>query len=98
MRFLREDAECAGPLGLGSSARFGCRPEADSKFGNVDSRTRGRPSMLPWSWVAESGYVRPSLVSLTPLSKPGALEARTVNVSNPTPDPIRPRADGRSQA
>ena len=30
--------------------------------------------MLPWSWVADSGYVRPSLVSLTPLSKPGALE------------------------
>ena len=46
--------------------------------------------MLPWCWVAESGYVRASLVSLTPLSKPGALELRTVNVLNPTPDPTRP--------
>ena len=46
--------------------------------------------MLPWSWVTESGYLRPSLVSVTPLSKPGAREARTVNVSNPTRDPIRP--------
>ena len=49
--------------------------------------------MLPWSCVAESGYVRPSLVSLTPLSKPGALELRTVNVSNPTPEPIRPACE-----
>ena len=50
----------------------------------------GRPSMLPWFWVAESGCVRPSLVSLMVLSKPGAWEDRTVKVSKPTPDPTRP--------
>ena len=26
--------------------------------------------MLPWSCVTDSGYVRPTLVSLTPLAKP----------------------------
>ncbi len=31
--------------------------------------------MLPCSWVAESGYVRASLVSLTPPSKPGGFGA-----------------------
>ena len=46
--------------------------------------------MLAWSWVAESGYERASLVSVTPLSKPSARETRTVNASNPTPEPIRP--------
>ena len=46
--------------------------------------------MLPCSWVAESGYVRASLLRLTPLSNPGAVELRTVNASNPTPEPTRP--------
>ena len=27
----------------------------DRSSARVDSRTMGRPSMLPWSWVAESG-------------------------------------------
>ena len=49
--------------------------------------------MLPWFWVADSEYVRASLVSLTPPSKPGALELRTVNASNPTPEPIRPACE-----
>ena len=69
------------------------RPISIEARSAVDSRTTGRPSMLPCSWVAESGYVRASLVSLTPLSKPGALELRTVNASNPTPEPIRPACE-----
>ena len=67
LRFVLEDAERAGPA---ASSFFGDRSSA-----TVDSRTRGRPSMLPWSCVAESGYVRPTLVSLRPLSNPGALDA-----------------------
>ena len=31
--------------------------------------------MLPWCWVAESGYVRPSLVSWRRCRSPGALDA-----------------------
>ena len=33
--------------------------------------------MLPWFWVADNGEIRASLVTLTPLSKPSALELRT---------------------
>jgi hypothetical protein len=33
------------------------------------------------------------LVRLAPLPKPGALEPLTVNVLNPTPEPIRPACD-----
>jgi hypothetical protein len=49
--------------------------------------------MLPWFWVADIEYERGTLVRLTPLSKPGAVERRTVNASNPTPDPIRPACE-----
>ena len=73
--------------------RLAVRPIADRSSVSVDSRTMGRPSMLPWFWVADSEYVRPTLVSVTPLSKPGALELRTVNASNPTPEPIRPACE-----
>jgi hypothetical protein len=46
--------------------------------------------MLPWFCVADIAYARPALLTVAPLPKPCALEDRRVNVSNPTPDPIRP--------
>ena len=52
--------------------------------------------MLPWSWVAESGYVRPSLLSVTPPSKPGALEPDRERVE-PDPGPNPSRVHARSQ-
>ena len=105
MRVLLEDAECAGdslgrPGRAGRSAPPACAlavPPGGGDFDRssvrVDSRTMGRPSMLPWSWVAESGCVRPSLVSLTPLSKPGALGASDRERVEPDPraDPTRVR-------
>ena len=43
--------------------------------------------------VAESRYVRASLLTLAPPPKPGALELRTLNASNPTPVPMRPACE-----
>ena len=58
MRLLLEDAECAGASLVGLvRVRFRLGSES-VELGQVDSRTRGRPSMLPCSCVAESGYVR----------------------------------------
>src|SRR5262249_10707957 len=48
--------------------------------------------MLPCSCVAESAYVRPVLLTVTPPSKPGALEARTPSVAHPLRGPVRAAA------
>ena len=104
MRFLLEDAECAGtPPSFGARgdpphARSRLAPPPAgrfrSKLGQRSTRgRRGAPPCCRGPGSPRAGTCAPSLVSLTPLSKPGALELRTVNVSNPTPDPIRPACD-----
>ena len=51
--------------------RVWATPASDRSSVRVDSRTSGRPSMLPWFWVADSGYVRASLVSVPPRQSRG---------------------------
>ena len=74
MRFFLEDAERA-LRALGG--RFGWAADSDRSSVSVDSRTSGRPSMLPWFCVADSEYVRASLVSFDP-----AVEARRFGASD----------------
>ena len=72
LRFLLEDAE------RGHASRFLCLGSVRTRSSvSVDSRTRGRPSMLPWFCVVDSGYVR---------AEPGhfdaAVEARGLGASD----------------
>ena len=45
---------------------------------SVVSRTIGRPSMLPWFWVAEIEYLLPRRVTFAPPSNPWAADPRSL--------------------
>ena len=46
---------CSSVFVCGLSTVALAEVDFDRSSVRVDSRTMGRPSMLPWSWVAESG-------------------------------------------